>query len=96
MKRTKLLALFGSVCLILALAVSFTGLGSALAAEPEEGLPPGLEKRVEPEVEIIIPPSTQPLVILSGSDYEMGYQYGYQAAEGMNWFKNKLWAEMLG
>lgn len=96
MKKAKLLALFGSVCLVLALAVSLSG-GLTLigATEQQDELPPGIAKKVEPEPELL-PPSTQPLVILSGSDYEMGYQYGYQAAEGMNWFKNKLWAEMLG
>lgn len=93
MKRTKLLALFGSICLVLALVVSLSGCGPALtlADKPQDEPPPA----PEPEA-AILPPSTQPLVILSGSDYEMGYQYGYQAAEGMNWFKNKLWAEMLG
>ena len=89
MKKTKLLALFGSICLVLALVVSLSsGLTTTLADTPKDELPPGLEKRVEPaeaEISFIdgapIPPGARPVIILSGSDYDMGYQYYQQLVQ---------------
>ena len=40
-------------------------------------------------------PSIAPVFFLQGSDYEMGYQYGYQAAEYISFFKDNVWANML-
>ena len=86
-KKAKLLALFGSICLVVALVVTLSG-GMALvfADKPESKLPPGIEKTVQPvEAEIpfedgvpIVPPNTRPVLVLSGSDYDMGYQYQQQ------------------
>ncbi len=45
------------------------------------------DKRVDPEAEISfidgapIPPSTRPVLVLSGSDYDMGYQYSRQLVQ---------------
>jgi len=43
----------------------------------------------------ILPPSIAPVFFLQGSDYDMGYQYGYQAAEYISVFKDNVWANML-
>jgi len=42
-----------------------------------------------------LPPSIMPVYFLSGTDYEMGYQYGYQAAPYMSAFIDHLWAKFL-
>lgn len=39
-----------------------------------------------------LPPSIMPVMILKGSYYEMGYQYGQQAGEAMTIRKNLWWA----
>lgn len=41
------------------------------------------------------PPSILPVVILQGSDYQMGYQYGCQAAAFINKTKEAKWASSL-
>ena len=43
----------------------------------------------------MLPPSIAPVFFLQGSDYDMGYQYGYQAAEYISVFKDNVWANML-
>ena len=43
----------------------------------------------------VLPPDILPVVILSGSDYEMGYQYGQQAGHLIEKNKNIAWAEAL-
>jgi len=87
-KKAKLLALFGSICLVLALVVSLSG-GLALvsADRPQDELPPGIEKTIQPEAEIPlidglpITPNVRPVILLSGSDYEMGYQLNRQLVQ---------------
>ncbi len=44
---------------------------------------------------LLLPPSVMPVIILRGSDYEMGYQYGQQAAPYLDWKRDALWAEVL-
>jgi len=44
----------------------------------------------------VLPPDILPIVILSGSDYEMGYQYGQQAGHYIQENKVEAWAEALG
>ena len=39
----------------------------------------------------ILPPSIIPVVILKGSDYEMGYQYGQQVGHYIEMKKDALW-----
>lgn len=55
--------------IVLAVALVFSVSTLLLAAEPAVK---GIEKP--------LPPITMPVYFLSGTDYEMGYQYGYQAA----------------
>ena len=43
------------------------------------GLSP-FANRVSAQERHLLPPDILPVVFLSGSDYEMGYQYGQQAA----------------
>lgn len=42
-----------------------------------------------------LPPSIMPVVILQGSDYEMGYQYGQQAGQYLMVRKESAWAQAL-
>lgn len=42
-----------------------------------------------------LPPSIMPVVILQGSDYEMGYQYGQQAGHLLVMRKEAIWAAAL-
>jgi len=44
----------------------------------------------------IKPPDIMPVVILSGSDYEMGYQFGQQVAQYVELEKNDMWVSALG
>jgi len=55
-----------------------------------------MASKVPSPEQVPIPSSITPLVLLQGSDYEIGYQYGYQAAKHMSWFRDKVWAEMMG
>ncbi len=41
---------------------------------------------------VILPPSVMPVVILKGSDYDMGYQYGQQAGQWMEKRSEGMWA----
>lgn len=42
------------------------------------------------EIEELVPPSIMPVFFLSGSDYEMGYQYGRQAGPYVILLRNKI------
>lgn len=42
----------------------------------------------------VLPPSVIPVVILAGSDYEMGYQYGQQAGQYLEKRKNINWGPL--
>ena len=46
-------------------------------------------------LEDVLPPDIMPVVILSGSDYEMGYQYGQQAGHLIERLKDAEWASAL-
>ena len=39
----------------------------------------------------VVPPGIAPVIIVQGSDYEMGYQYGHQNPEQTNNFKDRNW-----
>ena len=41
------------------------------------------------------PPSFFPVVYISGTEYEMGYQYGYQAGKYISIVKDSLWSSLL-
>jgi predicted choloylglycine hydrolase len=41
------------------------------------------------------PPGILPIIYISGSEYEMGYQYGQQAASYINIVKDGLWSVLL-
>jgi len=43
----------------------------------------------------VLPPSIMPVIILEGSDYEMGYQYGQQAGQYIEAKKNSKWVSRL-
>jgi len=43
----------------------------------------------------VLPPDILPIVILKGSDYEMGYQYGQQAGHLIEKAKEEAWASAL-
>lgn len=43
----------------------------------------------------VLPPGILPVVILSGSDYEMGYQYGQQAGPYLEKEREAVWASAL-
>ncbi|MBM3788975.1 MAG: hypothetical protein FJW35_01340 [Acidobacteria bacterium] len=43
----------------------------------------------------VLPPGILPVVVLSGSDYEMGYQYGMQAAAYIQENKIEAWSSAL-
>ena len=68
------------VGLVLVMSLTFTGYGWIAA--------PALAPKVPP-------PSIMPVVILSGSDYEMGYQYGQQAGQYIEVRKDEKWISEL-
>jgi len=45
--------------------------------------------------ETVLPPDILPVVFMSGSDYEMGFQYGQQAAPYIDQVKVMAWANIL-
>jgi hypothetical protein len=49
----------------------------------------------ETKAKEVLPPGILPVVILSGSDYEMGYQYGQQIAPYLDIEKEAKWASAL-
>ncbi|MGD2246390.1 MAG: C45 family autoproteolytic acyltransferase/hydrolase [Candidatus Aminicenantes bacterium] len=48
-----------------------------------------------PEDKDVLPPSILPVIILSGSDYDMGFQYGQQAGHFIVKTSEAKWAESL-
>ncbi len=46
-------------------------------------------------LEDVLPPDIMPVVVLSGSDYEMGFQYGQQAGHLIERLKDAEWASAL-
>ncbi len=46
------------------------------------------------DTEETLPPDVQPVVFLEGSDYDIGYQYGYFGANYVESFSNHVWTEM--
>jgi hypothetical protein len=42
-----------------------------------------------------LPPSIMPVVFISGTEYEMGYQYGLQLAQSIELIKNEEWVRAL-
>jgi hypothetical protein len=66
------------LAVIVAVALVFGLTGFVGAAKPPS--PPGQDKQAQIElIEGAIPAGVMPVYVLSGSDYEIGYQYGYQA-----------------
>ena len=55
----------------------------------------GFIKAAEAEMRKVLPPGILPVVILSGSDYEMGYQYGQQVGPYLDREKEAKWASAL-
>ena len=49
----------------------------------------------KPQERHLLPPDILPVVFLSGSDYEMGYQYGQQAAAHIHLNIQSSWASAL-
>jgi hypothetical protein len=49
----------------------------------------------ETKADDVLPPGILPVVILSGSDYEMGYQYGQQVGPYLDKEKEAKWASAL-
>jgi len=70
--------------IVLAVALVFSVSTFLLAAEPAVK---GLEKP--------LPPITMPVYFLSGTDYEMGYQYGLQAGDYIELAKDYFWSQAL-
>jgi hypothetical protein len=79
-KKEKVSALLGVCFLILILITYQTVL--IYAEEPDS-------------TSLVLPPSVMPVVILKGSDYEMGYQYGQQVGRYINVRKDTFWASAL-
>jgi hypothetical protein len=52
-------------------------------------------KASETKVDEVLPPGILPVVIISGSDYEMGYQYGQQVGQYLEKEKEAKWASAL-
>lgn len=48
-----------------------------------------------PDTSVVLPPSIMPVIILNGSEYQMGYQYGQQLASAIIWQKDAVWAQSL-
>ncbi|MFO7867311.1 MAG: hypothetical protein R6V02_10965 [Candidatus Aminicenantes bacterium] len=55
---------------------------------------PGSKSSASPSEEVL-PPDILPVVILSGSDYDMGFQYGEQAGAFIEKTKQEKWASAL-
>jgi hypothetical protein len=86
LKKARLVMILGGVCLISVLsATGFFGPAPVVADRVSDDPPPGIEigaKPVAPEISFEdgapLAPNVAPVVILSGSDYVMGYQYARQ------------------
>ncbi len=83
MKSRKLLLRFASFFLVLVLGFSLVSYASASGLPATNALRPPA------------PPSIMPVVIVSGSDYEMGYQYGQQAGQFIEGVKEYRWSSAL-
>jgi hypothetical protein len=86
------------VLILAALAVAvivpvlFVGTRSAPASAPVS--PPSFSQADDPARDSL-PPSILPVVILRGSDYEMGFQYGQQAGAYIDRTREDKWASAL-
>ncbi|MHC1601345.1 MAG: C45 family autoproteolytic acyltransferase/hydrolase [Candidatus Nezhaarchaeales archaeon] len=47
------------------------------------------------EDDYVNPPGFFPIIYISGSEFEMGYQYGYQASKYISLVKDGLWSTLL-
>lgn len=94
MRKTKLFAVVGSICMILALVLTYSG-GPALvgADRPAPEDIPGLAKKAPSEV--LLPPDVMRVVYMAGTNYEMGYQYGQQAGDYIKLAKDYFWSQAL-
>jgi len=98
MKKKVGLAVLLVVVLVLSSLVSCQGAATKLSVEDiswpaTKADLPGTLSFIDPDKPLT--PSIMPVYFLSGDDYEMGYQYGYQAAPYMNCFIDHLWAKFL-
>jgi hypothetical protein len=81
MKRENLLYPFVSTALISLVFILVTfSLGHGLA---------------QASARMVLPPSISPVVILSGSDYQMGYQFGQQVGQYLEFKKDQEWVSAL-
>jgi len=60
-----------------------------------KGMPFAHAQRAGSQERHLLPPDILPVVFLSGSDYEMGYQYGQQAAAHIHLNAESSWASAL-
>jgi hypothetical protein len=98
MKKSFVIPLILVVVLALSSLVSCQGAATKLSVEDiswpaTKADLPGTLSFIDPDKPLT--PSIMPVYFLSGDDYEMGYQYGYQAASYMNCFIDHLWAKFL-
>lgn len=84
MKRVKLI---GGICVVSILIASLCAV-PVFADKPQPEAGPQSEAGP-------LPPSIMPVIILQGSDYEMGYQYGQQAGQYIEIAKDRQWALRL-
>ncbi len=79
-------------------AVALTG---SVAAGPGAAAGPDAQQAELPEAfteeteDRPLPPSIQPVMFLQGSDYDIGYQYGYFAADYIEAFSDRVWSQMF-
>jgi len=76
----------------LSLPLVFVALTLA-ACEPVEH--PEFSQLSQNPLEDVLPPDIMPIVFLSGSDYEMGFQYGQQVGDMIERRKDAFWASSL-
>lgn len=74
--------------------IRFIALGLAAAAVFSAAAAGDIPKTNDPAKDDM-PPSILPVVILEGSDYEMGFQYGLQAAAYIDKTRESKWASAL-
>jgi hypothetical protein len=95
MKSNRFSVLVVSICLVLTVVVTLSGgLLPVTADKPLDEPAPGLEKRVEtvePEISfddgVPLFPNIEPVIIVSGSDYDIGYQWSQQLIQIFgSWF----------
>jgi len=97
-----------SICMVSFLLITIT-VASGSVGHPSRCLDPGpsgplsmdefpgqSEPGVAPASQIYLPPpGVMPIVVLRGSPYEMGYQYGLQAPEYISLVRDAAWASAL-